>query len=205
MPKTENAFALKNFDIERILQRPFFLYRLGTVLDDTDEEFLDSSFNVAAISHLGTLKMKQRLMKVQRLKAMVVAYTKKFFEHELKIEKFMQRDTVDDEIGKRAEFLQQKYLSIIDSLGDLQKKINRLIIDGEKAISKVFCKELGERIKKARETLRLERKDVAFTLGISLNTLGQYERGERELSPYTLARLSEILRRSANWLLGFTA
>lgn len=206
MPKSKNAFALRDFDAERILQRKFFSSKFGVSYNsdfDTDDENLDTYFNVAA-SYKGTLEMRQQLAKTQRLKALTAAYTKRIFEHTLKLEKFM-RQASDETISQRAASLQKEYLKIIDSLGNLQKKINLLIRDGEKAIAKTFCKELGERIRQARETLSLERKDVATTLGISLNTLAQYERGERELSPYTLARLSEILRRSANCLLGFTS
>lgn len=206
MRKTKDAFALEKFDAERIFQRNFFLPMPMSYNSnfDTDDENLDSFYNVAAISQKGTLEMRQRLTRTQRLKALTAAYTKRIFEHTLKLENFM-RQGKSETIKQRAARLQQKYLRITESLGNLQKKINLLIRDGEKAIAKTFCKELGERIRQAREILSLERIEVATTLGISLNTLAQYERGERELSPYTLARLSEILRRSANWLLGFTA
>ena len=206
MPKTKDAFALNDFDKARILQRKFFFPMPMSYNSDfnTDDENLDTFYNVAASSKEGTLKMRQELAKTQRLKALTAAYTKRIFEHTLKLEKFM-RQGKSNTIKQRAASLQQEYLKIVESIGDLQKKINLLIRNGEKAIAKTFCKELGERIRQARETLSLERKDVATTLGISLNTLAQYERGERELSPYTLARLSEILRRSANCLLGFTS
>lgn len=206
MPKSKNAFALRDFDAERILQRKFFFPMPMSYNSDfnTDNENLDTFYNVAASSEEGTLAMRQQLARTQRLKALTAAYTKRIFEHTLKLEKFM-RQASDETIRQRAASLQQEYLKITESLGNLQKKINLLIRNGEKAIAKTFCKELGERIRQARETLSLERIDVSTTLGISLNTLAQYERGERELSPYTLARLSEILRRSANWLLGFTA
>ena len=205
MAKSKDAFALGDFDAERILQRKFFFPMPMSYNSDfdTDDENLDTYFNVAA-SHKGTLEMRQQLAKTQRLKALTAAYTKRIFEHTLKLEKFM-RQADDETISQRAASLQKEYLKIIDSLGNLQKKINLLIRDGEKAIAKTFCKELGERIRQARETLSLERKDVATTLGISLHSLGHIERGEREPSPYTLARLSEILGRSPNWLFGFIA
>ena len=206
MAKSKDAFALRDFDAERILQRKFFSSKFGVSYNsdfDTDDENLDTYFNVAA-SYKGTLEMRQQLAKTQRLKALTAAYTKRIFEHTLKLEKFM-RQASDETISQRAASLQKEYLKIIDSLGNLQKKINLLIRDGEMAIAKTFCKELGERIRQARETLSLERKDVATTLGISLHSLGHIERGEREPSPYTLARLSEILGRSPNWLFGFIA
>lgn len=199
--KTRDAFALKDFDAQRILQRNFFLSKLkAPMLVDVDEEILDSWFNVAAISHLGTAKMRRRLDKVKRLQTVTAAYAKRLLEHELKIEKFIQ----DAKTKNRAAILQQKYRAAVESVGRLQKEINKLISDGEKSIPKVFCKELGERIRTAREALNLERKNVAFSLGISLHALGHFERGEREVSPYVIARLSELLGRSPNWLLGFT-
>ena len=206
MLKTKDAFGLRGFDAQRILGRKFFSSKFNLLADadtwqiDSDEENLDSLFNVAAVSHLGTAKMKERLSKAQALKAATATYTQHLFKHELKLERFEQ----DAKYRERAILLRQRYRAAIESLGTLQKKINQLVSDGEKAIPKIFCRELGERIRTAREALNLERKDVAASLGVSFHALGYYERGSREPSPYTLARLSEILGRSPNWLLGFT-
>lgn len=206
MRKTKDAFGLRGFDAQRILGRKFFSSKFNLLADadtwqiDSDAENLDSLFNVAAVSHLGTAKMKERLSKAQALKAATATYTQHLFKHELKLERFEQ----DAKLKERAILLRQRYRAAIESLGTLQKKINQLVSDGEKAIPKIFCRELGERIRTARESTGLKRQDVASTLGFSQNTLAQYERGERELSPYTLMRLSEILGRSLNWLLGLT-
>ena len=206
MRKTKDAFGLRGFDAQRILGRKFFSLKFNLLADadtwqtDSDAENLDSLFNVAAVNHLGTAKMKERLSKAQALKAATATYTQHLFKHELKLERFEQ----DAKYHDRAILLRQRYRAVIESLGTLQKKINQLVSDGEKAIPKIFCRELGERIRTARESTGLKRQDVASTLGFSQNALAQYERGERELSPYTLVRLSEILGRSLNWLLGLT-
>ena len=206
MPKTKDAFGLRGFDAQRILGRKFFSSKFNLLADadtwqiDSDEENLDSLFNVAAVNHLGTAKMKERLSKAQALKTTTATYAQHLFKHELKLERFEQ----DAKYRDRAILLRQRYRAAIESLGTLQKKINQLVSDGEKAIPKIFCRELGERIRTARESTGLKRQDVASTLGFSQNALAQYERGERELSPYTLVRLSEILGRSLNWLLGLT-
>lgn len=197
--KTRNAFALRDFDAELILQRKIFVSEFGTLDDNADSEILDSLFNVAAISHSGTNKMRQRLKDTKRLKATAEKFANHLLKHELKIEKYLEREETKD----RAAFLKQSYQAAIESVGSLQRKINQLISEGEKAIAKIFCKELGERIRTAREALSLERKDVAAELGISLYALGYYERGDREISPYHLRRLSEILGRSPNWLFGY--
>lgn len=204
MPKTRNAFALRDFDTERILQRNFFLHRLGVVHEDTDNNVIDI-YNVAAISHLGTKRMTEHLAKLQKLKAAVAAYTKKLLKHEYKLEQFMNQCARDKEKYDRTYTLKNCYCEAIELLGNLQKEIAKLIREGEKSIPKIFCREMGERIIKARNNAGLSRLEVANELGLSQNALGQYERGEREISLWTLARLSELLSRSPNQLLGYSS
>ena len=201
--KKRNAFALLGFDSEKILQRNFFLNRLGLVHEDTDNNVLDL-YNVMAISYLGTKQMSERLAKLKKLKSAVADYTTKFLKHEYKLEQFMNQCAKDKEKYDRAYILKQCYREAIEFLGKLQKDIANLIRDGEKSIPKVFCREMGDRIIKARNSVGLSRLEVANELGLSQNSLGQYERGEREMSPWTLARLSELLSRSPNQLLGYS-
>lgn len=121
------------------------------------------------------------------------------------IEKFLR--TSDDGIKAkidRAAKLKLAYDDVTLTIFDLQGKITNMIRDGEKAISKTFSRELGERIKNVRLKRGLPRDELAKDLQISYNSLSQYERGERDVSPWTLAKISVILRTAPNELLGFT-
>lgn len=61
---------------------------------------------------------------------------------------------------------------------------------------------LGHRLKKAREENRLLQKDVASKIGISHNTISQYENDVRKPDPDTLAKFADLFGVSADWLLG---
>ncbi len=61
---------------------------------------------------------------------------------------------------------------------------------------------LAERLKKSRERVRLERKQVADQLTISASTLSDYEIGHRQPSLPVLVALSEIYGVSTDYLLG---
>lgn len=197
--KTREAFALRNFNPAAILQQKFFRTRFK-LLNATDDENLDTNFNPAAVAHLGSKEMQERLHEAERLKKSVAAYVRRLLNHELTLQKFLQRE-LDD---ARAINLQQAYLVAINACGQLQARIGQLIRDGRKTISKTFDAEFGERIQAARELIGMSRSELAMQLGFSLNTAGQYERGERQPSPQTIAQMCEILGRTPNQLFGFS-
>lgn len=63
---------------------------------------------------------------------------------------------------------------------------------------------LGQRLKKARESKKLLQKDVATKLGVSHNTISQYENNIRKPDPETLNTFADIYEVSTDWLLGRT-
>lgn len=63
-------------------------------------------------------------------------------------------------------------------------------------------KVLGERIREARERLRLTQQELADRVGLSAHQIvSQIEKGEREVKAWELARIAEVLCRSVNELL----
>jgi transcriptional regulator with XRE-family HTH domain len=62
-------------------------------------------------------------------------------------------------------------------------------------------KTLGERLKKAREEMRLSQLDAAKKIGISNGTLSGYERNYRDPDTNTLKLISELYEVSLDWLL----
>ena len=51
---------------------------------------------------------------------------------------------------------------------------------------------VGERIRMYRETLGMNRYELAAEIGIGFDTLGRIERGERDARSETLCRMSEV-------------
>ncbi|MBO8159720.1 helix-turn-helix transcriptional regulator [Thermosyntropha sp.] len=66
---------------------------------------------------------------------------------------------------------------------------------------KLNNKEIGQRIREARERLNLTRHELAEIVEISDYYMGQIERGERQMSLPLLAKLVECLHLSADYVL----
>lgn len=62
-------------------------------------------------------------------------------------------------------------------------------------------KDVGKRLREAREKRGLRQNRVAKSLGIHNSTLAKYESGEREADNETLSKLSEIYEVSPTWIL----
>lgn len=200
--KTLGADGLRDFDAERIFQRNFFLNTVGAMHEDDDETIL-RLHNPQLVAHLGTGAMSERIAELKKLKTAAAVYTKKLLNHEFKLERFGRRCS-NGARRQRAEQLQQRYLARIAAVGELQSQISRLVVDGQKALRRQFNVELGIRLRRTRETLGLSRQELALPLGLSVQSIQKYENGEREMSPWTLAQIAEILGRTPNWFFGFT-
>jgi transcriptional regulator with XRE-family HTH domain len=59
---------------------------------------------------------------------------------------------------------------------------------------------MGDRLRKAREEFGLSQKDMAATLGVARNTIGNYELGATEPSAATLRAWARACRVPAEWL-----
>lgn len=62
-------------------------------------------------------------------------------------------------------------------------------------------KEIGHRLRRAREDKRLTQKEVADRIGIHNSTIGKYELGEREPDFETVMKLAKVYEVSPVWLL----
>lgn len=63
-------------------------------------------------------------------------------------------------------------------------------------------KEVGERLKAAREKKNLKQNRVAMMLGVHNSTLAKYESGEREPDAEVINKLAELYEVSTDWILG---
>jgi transcriptional regulator with XRE-family HTH domain len=66
---------------------------------------------------------------------------------------------------------------------------------------KEYLKEVGQRLKTAREKTKFSRRDVSWNMGFSPNVYGYYENGTYFPKPETLIYFSKKLNVSMDWLL----
>ena len=223
--KTPNAFALRGFDSERILQRKYFLKRLsrehiavhtGTTIDDNEEiketdtctiDLMDAR-NVA---HLGSAEMVERLANLQKIESAVADYKRLLDVHKNRLDclstryarNFMETAAqMWQEKYRRAQDHKKTYEEALTSLCDLQKKIMELEQSGEKAIDQQRRKEFATRLQEARQKAGMKQKDVACKVNVALTTIAGYEQGRADPQIPMLIRIAQVLNVSADWLLG---
>ena len=209
--KTENAFALKNFDAERILQRNFFFKRLGLVHEDTDDANILDMYDARNVAHLGSAEMVEQLTKLQKFKAAVADYKKLLELHTNRLEvlstsyakKFAETAVqMWQDKYRRANNHLQEYKKNIVSLCKLQKKVEELERAGEKAIDDQRRKEFSIRLKEKRQNLGMKQSDVASKVKVAPATIANYEQGRADPQIPMLIKIAQVLDVSADWLLG---
>lgn len=229
MPKTKDAFALKDFDPSRILQRRFFT-EFGFGADLTDREILQSlSYSPIDSQEI----MEKKLSDLENIFRRVTEYQQHIKRHGQRLTEYISlianRIAKDETANidvlranyRRAEKLSMKYcgcvtenssvtaiflggIAINDVGGlctEISKRYNKL--DGE--VQHVYRKVFADRLKFARQKTKMSQKEFAEKLGLSQNGYSPYENGQRNPSIPMLIRLSRLLNRSADWLLGQTA
>ena len=64
-----------------------------------------------------------------------------------------------------------------------------------------FLREMGQRIMVRRKALQLTQEELAEQLGVSTQMISNLELGKKAIRPENLARVCEILRVSADFIL----
>ena len=212
MPKTRDAFAFRDFDSERILQKNFFI-----VLDpsaDTDEEILsayDSEQFPEQYLNLNTRIIEEQRYKLHWLNCFVAIYQnflRRHYERLLKLKsKFAEKFilTVDPSLKRkyeRTDYLLNRYQSIADALQLLREKIQSLGARLLKLYDWQWQKEFGERLRDARRAKGLTQANLGEKIGTSQNAIQKYESGAADISSRNLLKVAKILGVSADSLLG---
>lgn len=63
-------------------------------------------------------------------------------------------------------------------------------------------REIGRRVRIARETLGLTQEEAAVALGVKRTTVTQMELGNRSITATELVQMAKLFRRSVEWLVG---
>lgn len=228
MPKTRNAYALRGFDEERILQQPYFR-DLNLPVGD-DENILLSFLNVfekpgEGVTQSGYLKVItpnqegylagviENLETISRLGTRADCYEHFIERHMIRlnmiqkyfVEKFMATEEKKyKEKFIRATDLIKCYREVMNKIPLLRRKIMLKMQNLKELFEKDFRQRFfGTRLRQARKTAGLTQTELAERVGLkTYSAITQYERGINDPSLPTLFRLSTELNCSADWLLG---
>ena len=226
MPKTKNAFAFRDFDAEKILQRKFF--QTLNLPKGMDEEILQKMGMADFDSFEGTQAKLEAMGALLRRTAEYQKHIKRHGDRLTRYARAVEHTiTTDDKADiaafklrySRAGKLSVKYSGCftaygmtsnflggiaVDNVGRLCDKIAARYKELDEKIKSHYRNTFAARLKRVRKEMGLTQTGLATLLNISPRAVGSYENAEREPSIAMLAKISKTLNRSIDWLIGVT-
>ena len=205
--KTHDAFAFRDFDGKRILQRPYF--RQFGFADESDEKIL-SSLTATDSDDVTTLERKNQWLndihkRLVSLHALIMRHANgRLTYYRRAVQKKFAPDSLScqSKIGREQSLMTDYVLGFSMAVMDLMPPVETLWLDSEQRLQAAYRRRFGERLKAAREAAGLSRKELGDAINISPNGFGLYETGKRDVNTAALIRLTRKLKVSADWLIG---
>ena len=200
--KTKNAFAFRDFDSTRILQRSFFR-DFNFDSDKSDAQILESLSIVPEDSidtwerNLYVIKAThERLLKFRRLINR---------HNETRLDKYNKMKSKSQDV-KITELVHpapvMEYFSASLSVLELMNKFKQLYSEIEKKIQVRYRKDFGNRLRLLRKDLGLTQAKFGDLVQVSPQVFSLYERGEHDVPVHTIIRLAKVLDMSSDKILG---
>lgn len=205
MSKT-HAFAFRDFDKRKILQRPIFKH-----VEVDGEHFLEGNkfIDDEVINSLRATddvnENETNLKKLQAIYEKLVYYQVRLIDriHLPRLVR-LKRATKNPELRKRAENLREEYdddaTQVTMTSAWVKKEIEKL----EKIIQEQNRNIFASRLKQARQAAGLTQQQLAEKIGFSRAGLTQFENNIREPSLLTAINLARRLNVSLDWLVGIS-
>ena len=223
------AFALRDFDKDKILQRPYFrMCNLSPTT--TDEEFL-SRYNETSEAYISNNvsvragisvnafvvdvdEFDTRCQELKRLIDNLRGYFSRIEHHTDKLKSFSavlaDKIASSDESNKkwrnqyrRAKELVDEYDKVLHAITHLVKKAKETYKASDAKIQLEYRKRFANRLRLARLGKNYPQYYIANELGLTVASYQHYEKGRREPSITNIFRLAKILGVTPNWLLGY--
>ena len=210
MPKTKDAFAFRDFDGERILQRKFF--RQLNLPCGTDNEILNRYRQRWAVRDLSAKECGEQAAELRKICSKTFQYLEKISAHCTKLEKLKNKcaDVVAKTSGEKGLKTIRRIYYLRESYGDFSTAIFNLcgiLSEFEESFSNRYnalCRaEFGNRLRETRRSKNLTQAQLADLVGgVSRNAIQKYESGVADISLPNLCKVTKILGVSADSLLG---
>ena len=216
MPKTKDAFAFRDFDHERILQRPYFK-QLNLPIHKTDEEIITS---LQPPEYETSAQMETKLLLLTKLSYMVNEFHHLINNHLMKYFKIYKRPfsrdnyekayhiayeipTDFDVLGEKPEPTYLHVYGVVAMvISNLRNNLDYICRNVNDMIQQRYREELADRLNRYRKKARLTQKELGELVYVSQRGISHYLSGDRDMPIHTLIRLSKILGISADVLLG---
>ena len=200
--KTKNAFAFRDFDSARILQRPFFKdFHFDPNKSDT--EILESLNKVTEDSvdswERNLYVIKATLERLIKFRHLINRHNESRLDKYNKL-KSKSQDVKITELVRPAPVME--YFSASLSVLELINKFKQLYSEIEKKIQVRYRKDFGNRLRLLRKDLGLTQAKFGDLVQVSPQVFSLYERGEHDIPVHTIIRLAKVLDMSSDKILG---
>lgn len=200
--KTKNAFAFRNFDSIRILQRPFFK-NFYFDSNKSDTEILQS---LSESTEDSVDSLEKSLYAIKAILDCLVKFRHLINRHnDKRLDKYNKNKSKSEkvkitELQRPAPIME--YFSASLSVLELINKFKNLYRETEKKIQLHYRKNFANRLKKIRQDLGLSQRQLGDIIGISPQGFYFYEHGKRDVPVHTIIRLAKALNMNGNQILG---
>ena len=200
--KTKNAFAFRDFDSTRILQRPFFR-DFHFDADKSDAQILES-LNIVTEDSVDAWERNLYVIKATyerlfRFRHLINRHNENRLDKYNK-KKSKSQDVKITELQRPAPVME--YFSASLSVLELMNKFKKLYSEIGKKIQIRYRKEFGTRLRRIRQDLGLTQAKFGDLVQVSPQVFSLYERGEHDVPIHTIIRLTKMLDMSSDQLLG---
>ena len=216
MPKTKDAFALRDFDASHILRDRritrdekyrqaraggdwYFDFPMDDTLTDSEIIEVMKQAAIKAFERDNLSAYQDKRIRLVLRNSAVIFFLRRLLKHCKRLGRFKEKFGG----SARLDELVHKYSGIMNDAEPVNKALYDALIyidDVTFPNKKIF----KERLREARLTSSKTQQELAQMLGLGQSSYSAYELGSKEPSLTTLVKISKILNRSLDWLLGLT-
>lgn len=200
MPKTKDAFALRCYFVDKPLCDLSNYYKMS------EQDNSDYLFETLPKMSNTAVEALERLDKMHR--RILIRHFTRLDKYLAELaQKIAQSDIVTAQMKskiERATILKSNYENLLWRINDTRETLRNLIKDNELIERRLVLKDFSARLRQARKEAGLTQAKIAAQIGMGQNRYTLYETARREPSLATLIRLSRVLKRPTDWLLGLT-
>lgn len=205
MPKTKNAFALRDFDADKFIRDKLSACGLSPnaliSMDADKNNFADMQRARKAYQKLDE-ELKNFRSRLTRHNERYQRYGRLITEKVASLDDDDYYFSVLKPKSKRMMILSDKYTAIAVKILEFEDKVDGIIYNLDQYQRSYYTKIFASRLRKARKAAGLTQAELATQIGMKRSSYGLYEQARNEPNVSLLAILSHELKRSPNWFLG---
>ena len=211
MPKTKDAFAFRDFDIEFIFSRPQVKLNIfepvavliGDIAVSIKDNIRVGEYREANgyIAELGTY-----LSAIEKYLVRIKKHEMKVFEYYHNTNKKFLSNEIAPDVAKgrlqRAVFIITRYKEILSDISELANRIGKMIAVTKHEVTGKYRETFSERLRDVRKKKGFTQAEMAKRLDLSVAAYTRYENNDREPSLANLAKIATLLGTSIDYLVG---